>query len=196
MTKKRLLLFSVLSLIVFLGAGCDDGNASDEAQNTVDIPVVEKAEKTIYRIGDEASVGEVTYQLTAIQLFKKEIPLTSHNYPETIGKPLPADKGRDWLRVQFTLTNAGTETVALFGSNFIVENAAGQRIESSNDVTNYAPIQQNPVLASDIQPGAAKDYVVYFDIPEKSQDLVFEAPNPADAFTSNVNTVTFAIELE
>lgn len=214
MTKKWLALFSVLSLVVFLGAGCGDESSSTTSSNSNSSAVEDTTDEKdsmekddedadedttsgeLYSMDEAASVGDVTYEVTAVELLEDEIPTKYHNYPDTIGEPMPADDGRDWLRVEVSITNDGTEKASLFGSNFIVENGEGQRIESSNDVTSYAPTDQNPVLESDIQSGATKDYIMYFDIPEGSEDLVFEGPNPEDAFGTDIETVQFSLDVK
>lgn len=209
MTKKWFALFSVLSLVVFLGAGCggDDSTTTNSSSNTSavedttketdeDEDTEEVAEDTVYGMNEKGALGDVTYEVTGAELLADEIPTEYHNYPDTIGEPKVADEGRDWLRLEVTMTNDGDEKASLFGSNFIVENSEGQKIESSNDATSYAPTEMNPVLESDLQSGASKEYVLYFDIPEGSEEMKFLAPDVADSFNEDGEKLTFELTVE
>lgn len=222
MTKKWFALFSVLSLVVFLGAGCggddsstnssnktsavEDTTKDEDEETTEDTEegtdeesgeeAEEAAEGTVYGMNEKGTLGDITYEVTGAELLADEIPTEYHTYADTIGEPKPADEGRDWLRLEVTMTNDGNEKASLFGSYFIVENSEGQKIESSNDATSYASTEMNPVLASDIQSGASKEYVMYFDIPEGSEELKFLAPDVADSFNENADTLTFELTVE
>lgn len=202
MHKKYTVPLSLLSFVMLLGAGCSsstsDGTVTDTTNTTTekksDTAVETTNEKKEYRINEEAILNDVSYMVTSVELFEKEIPTSYHNYPDTIGEPKKADAKRDWLRVELSITNNAKETLSTFGSTFVVENSAEQKIDFSNDTTSYTPQESNPLLSSDIAPAATNKYVLYFDIPEKSKELVLHVPDIRNPFSADADLVTFSLK--
>lgn len=221
--KNRPFLFILCAIVALplTGASCGENtqtdpntdtstadvqtNSTTESLNTADeqkkssndegANVVEGNTAAIVAVGEDATIGDVTYRVTGVELLPDEIPTAYHNYASALGEPKKADRARDWIRLEMTVKNNANEEISLFGSKFIVVGSDNKEIQSSHETTTYTPTDMNFVLESDIAAGASQQYVLYFDVAEQVSNFRFRAPDVDDALTHDVDYVTVDLSL-
>ncbi|WP_160309619.1 DUF4352 domain-containing protein [Rubrobacter aplysinae] len=146
----------------------NDGNGSSDAnsdqQESQQAPEQSQQDQQLATIGDEVSVGEVSYTVTDAERVSRL------EDPYGLDEPLTGN----FMVLSFTFTNNSSEPVTVSDLGLYLYDGEGNRYETDSDAAFYLPDETALYMVDRVNPGLSRDVQTIYEIPPGAGDFELE----------------------